>query len=345
MPTKIPALTQFLQVIWISSLAALLPFATLGQGRLDKTGWQLDPNLSEDFNVGTTLATLAPRWHVQLENGVIANKSSALPFESYVTRNNVYIANGCAYLNTYKYTAPIYHENNRDYYYATSFLRSRFDDFPTISPPNDTVKGGVLYGMFEIRCKLPRGSGQYPSFWLAGNNAWPPEIDAFEFNGSHPKTFFSTAHWPNPAFKEGSSVSRDSSHGKTYTYASKKFLTKGFHTWTVVWAPKRITWFFDNKELYTDTIAAHIPGGASPDANPYELCKYRKMDMIINSILNYPDSTATNFEPLVIDYIHMYRPVGFVPYNPAQPLAEYLASLNALYNKIPYQSKPDRRGR
>jgi len=71
MSLKTPALSQFMQVVYLSSLVALLPLAALGQGKLDKTGWQLDPNLSENFDNGTTVATLAPRWYVELENGPI----------------------------------------------------------------------------------------------------------------------------------------------------------------------------------------------------------------------------------------------------------------------------------
>lgn len=339
MQLKTRVTTGFLRAIRIGALAAL-PLLAHCQGWLDKSSWQLDRTTSEDFNPGTTPAILAPRWDLQLPGGAeVSESNSKMYFEPYVTRDNIYVANGCVYLNTYKYAAPIYHANDRNYHYATSFLRTRHDDFPTISPPNDTTKGGMLYGMFEVRCKLPSGSGQYPSFWLAGNNAWPPEVDVFEFNGNHPTTFFSTAHWPNPAFAEGLAISRDSSRGKTFRYARKKYLTKKFHTWTLVWTPTELAWFLDGKNIYVDTVKAHIPGAATPTANPYEVCKYRKMDVILNSILNYPDSTVTAFEPLVIDYVRVYRPVGFVPYVPGQPLEEYYGRLQALYRKTPYQAK------
>lgn len=319
--------------------AILLPLAAQSPHRLDKSSWRLDAALSEEFDRGTTLATLAPRWYVDLGPEPVVNKNSPLAFEPYITRDNISFADGYAYLHTYKHKAVVYQANNRDYHYSAAYLRSRGADLPTINPSGDTSQAGLLYGMFEIRCKLPAGSGQYPSFWLSGDNAWPPEIDAFEFNGSHPKVFFSTVHWPNPAFAADTTAAQDSSRGQMYAFRRRKYLTKSFHTWTVVWTPSQVTWFLDDKELYTDSVAAHIPGSLTPGTNPYELGKYRKMDLIINSVLNYPDSAATVFEPFIIDYIRVYRPAGVGAYNTSQPLGDYLNTLSRQYQQAPYRTR------
>lgn len=43
-------------------------------------------------------------------------------------------------------------------------------------------KKGFRYGRFEIRCRMPKGKGFWPSFWSAGDGV-PEEIDVFESKG------------------------------------------------------------------------------------------------------------------------------------------------------------------
>lgn len=342
MSAKSPPLRVGLLACWISLLVGLLPFTAAGQGRLDKTGWQLDSRLSEDFDEGTTLATLVRHWHFDLQGGPVFNTSSTAPsFEPYITPNNIAVADGYAYMSTRRLPTP-HHEVNtdRDYSYSTACLRSRLDEFPDINPAGDTVPGGVLYGMFEIRCKLPGKPGQYPSLWLIADNG-QAEIDLFEFNATHPTQFFSTVHWdaagtPRPKFE----------CGNTYTFPAG-YLTSGFHTWTLVWTPTRITWFFEGRELKTIDIPERIPGAATPAPNPYELCKYYKMDLIIGPGLLYPDASEASFELFVVDYIHVYRPAGLLPpENSAAPeLSQYYyQTLLPAYERAAYTYKGDADG-
>jgi hypothetical protein len=177
---------------------------------------------------------------------------------------------------------------------------SKFDDIPFCS---NNSNAGYLYGMFEIRCKLPKKKGQYPSFWLNGNTAWPPEIDVFEFNGSNHDNFFSSVYWID--------VNDNNQHCSNY-YNYPFDLTDDFHTWTVVWTPSQIIWFFDGKELKTDNNLIRVPGTTSPSM--WERCNWRKMNQQIGSGLNWPDSSENILDPLIVDYIKVYKPIGYVPY-------------------------------
>jgi beta-glucanase (GH16 family) len=74
---------------------------------------------------------------------------------------------------------------------------------PDLRPPRFLYRSGMVrskmtfkYGYFEARCKMPRGLGVWPAFWLNsdkresdGKLGWPPEIDILEFafNGKDDK--------------------------------------------------------------------------------------------------------------------------------------------------------------
>ena len=52
-----------------------------------------------------------------------------------------------------------------------------------------------MYGLFEIRAKLPKGKGLWPAFWLLPENrAWPPELDVLEVLGDNTKKLYVSWH-------------------------------------------------------------------------------------------------------------------------------------------------------
>src|SRR5581483_11889841 len=51
------------------------------------------------------------------------------------------------------------------------------------------------HGYFEIRAKIPYGTGVWPAFWLlADDGGWPPEIDVMEGRGQRPDDLVMTTH-------------------------------------------------------------------------------------------------------------------------------------------------------
>ncbi|MDR0364092.1 MAG: family 16 glycosylhydrolase [Bacteroidales bacterium] len=71
---------------------------------------------------------------------------------------------------------------------------------------------GMLYskelfkhGMFEIRCKLPAGTGFWPAFWLFAGKP-NEEIDIFEFVGKDPKRLHFDIHCPENCKKFGGDI-------------------------------------------------------------------------------------------------------------------------------------------
>ena len=97
------------------------------------------------------------------------------------------------------------------------------------------------YGYFEIRSKIPVGTGVWPAFWLlADDGGWPPEIDAMEGRGERPGDLVMTTHWRNPATGLVESCGFD---------FSSPDASNDFHDYGVLWAPDRLIYFIDRKPV------------------------------------------------------------------------------------------------
>ncbi len=130
--------------------------------------------------------------------------------------------------------------NKRTFYYTSGALYSNTQQLGLFGP-----------GKYEIRCKIPKIDGLWPSFWLFGECS--QEIDIFEFSNTDENN-----QWIDPAI--GSSRVRKSYHKQPdcNTYPPKCASTEGentpvdaidysqdFHVFTVVWDAYQITWYVD----------------------------------------------------------------------------------------------------
>jgi beta-glucanase (GH16 family) len=98
------------------------------------------------------------------------------------------------------------------------------------------------YGWFEIRCRVPKGNGLWPAFWILPETlAWPPEIDVMENLGQETAVAYFTNHFRGP---DGRHASKGS--GKVAT----PDLSADFHTFAVEWSPEAIVWYFDGVEKF-----------------------------------------------------------------------------------------------
>jgi hypothetical protein len=93
-------------------------------------------------------------------------------------------------------------------------------------------KEGFRHAYFECRAKIPGASGLYPVFWLWHHD----ELVVFEFFGDSKRHFLS-------AHNRSKYVSR--AFQKVEDYANT------FHTYGVLWTPMKITWFLDDRELWS----------------------------------------------------------------------------------------------
>jgi beta-glucanase (GH16 family) len=97
------------------------------------------------------------------------------------------------------------------------------------------------YGYFEIRSKIPVGTGVWPAFWLlADDGGWPPEIDVMEGRGQRPGDLVMTTHWRIPATGFVESCGFDFSLPGAAT---------DFHSYGVLWQRDRLVYFIDRKPV------------------------------------------------------------------------------------------------
>jgi beta-glucanase (GH16 family) len=98
------------------------------------------------------------------------------------------------------------------------------------------------YGWFEIRCRVPKGNGLWPAFWMLPEPlGWPPEIDVLESLGEDTGVAYFTNHFTGP---DGRHASKGS--GKV----AMPDLSADFHTYAVEWTPEAIVWYFDGVEKF-----------------------------------------------------------------------------------------------
>ena len=97
------------------------------------------------------------------------------------------------------------------------------------------------YGYFEIRSKVPAGTGVWPAFWmLANDGGWPPELDVLEGRGLRPGDLAMTTHWRLPSTGKIESCGFD---------FAQPDAAMAFHDYGVLWLKDRVIYFIDRKPV------------------------------------------------------------------------------------------------
>jgi hypothetical protein len=206
---------------------------------------------------------------------------------------------------------------------STALIRTTFDEYP-IQYDKDKYPGGFLFGRIEIRCKLSALPGQFPALWLSGNNAWPPEIDIIEgYTGNRFPEISNNIFWEHQSNEQ-------------HFYKIKKRELKQFHVFELVWTPDRVSFFMDGKELRSNTDKAQFMWKHCESV--YEMMRWCKMDLLIQSNFNYPKSAYYDQyqnDPFVIDYVKIYKPKNLAAFDPSDDLLTYYVNqLLPVYRSI-----------
>ncbi len=152
-----------------------------------------------------------------------------------------------------------------------------------------TSKGSFsqLYGVFEMRAKLPKGRGYFPAFWLLpSDSSWPPELDVFEILGHTPTILYSTFH--------SNHLDRHTSITSNTTVPD---LSADFHQFALEWQKDELRWYFDGVEV-------------ARTATPKDMSK--PMYMLANLSIGAswpgsPDASTVFPGVFAIDWIRAYK--------------------------------------
>jgi beta-glucanase (GH16 family) len=159
------------------------------------------------------------------------------------------------------------------------------------------------YGYFEIRAKIPVGTGVWPAFWmLSDDGGWPPEIDIMEGRGQQPGDMVMTTHWRIPATQEIQSCGFD------FQLADASV---AFHEYGMLWLPDRIIYMIDRRPV--SDIA--VPVG-------FEDPMYMIVNLAMGSKwfggVGVVDGESPQMVEFQIDRISAYQVDPFKPYKPLE---------------------------
>ncbi len=199
---------------------------------------------------------------------------------------------------------------------------------PTVKYANFNYSSGQInskrkfhHGKYEIRCKIPKGKGLWPAFWIH-DGAVPNynEVDVFEFWNES-----------NLLGYDPSKLSTDANSNVLYSYngsttykcrednPSNTDYSQAFHVFELIWDEYRIAWIIDGIVV---RILTYLEYGNSPvscssitSGTNYNLNKafvQDSMNIFANLAIQYnnnnepddPNSFPKDFE---IDYIRFYK--------------------------------------
>lgn len=155
-----------------------------------------------------------------------------------------------------------------------------------------TGKFAQRYGRFEMRCRVPKGRGLWPAFWMLPEPpAWPPEIDILEILGQEPDKIYFSNHWPDPREAEGNSLSQ------TGEFKGVDF-SDGFHTVAVEWDRGEIRWFVDG-------VQRHRSDQSVPEVSMLLL-----VNLAVGGWAEYPTAETAFPAEFQVDYVRAWKRRG-----------------------------------
>ncbi len=154
------------------------------------------------------------------------------------------------------------------------------------------------YGRIEARAKVPVGKGIWPAFWMLGSNiksvGWPKcgEIDILEYIGREPDMVYTTLHTQD-------------THGEHASSQKTKIDTveEGFHVYATEWDAEKITFYVDDKLVYT-----YQPENKTEGNWPFNQPFYIIINCAIGGNFGGPAVDDSIFpQEFIIDYVKVFQ--------------------------------------
>ena len=251
----------------------------------------------QDEFEGTMVDT--SKWNIENTDGcphLCGFGNNELQFYSQRSEN-VYIENGSLVIKAQRET-PSGPFSYRDY---------------TSGKLTTKTKADWLYGIFEVRAKLPTTQGLWPAIWMLPTQntygGWPysGEIDIMEVLGKDDRYLYGTLHYFDRQMSSRGSV------GNTHKLTmSEPGFSQDFYVFTVVWTPDIMNWYVNDK-FYHSVRKERIKGGgrdgsALPGFGPFD----HPFHMILNTAVGgnwpgNPDETTILPQNMHIDYVRVFQ--------------------------------------
>jgi beta-glucanase (GH16 family) len=156
------------------------------------------------------------------------------------------------------------------------------------------------YGFIESRIKMPAGSGNWPAFWMLGDNinqvGWPNsgEMDIVEIHSDRPTLTTSATHFYACCGNARYVVDE---------LAVGVDVSSEFHTYAIAWLPNSISYYFDGR-LVGNTTPSRILGEWAFN-NTFFLILNNAVGSFGGSWANLQSSTMS------IDWVRSYQLNGY----------------------------------
>lgn len=161
-------------------------------------------------------------------------------------------------------------------------------------------KAQWTYGKFDIRAKLPKGTGMWPAIWMLSANDplhWPDdgELDIMEEVGFNQNVIYGTAHnklynGANGQQKGGNTVVPDADNS--------------FHVYSIEWTNDRVIWSVDNVQYFT-YFDPGLGFGGWPYANDF----FMILNIAVGGNWGGQKGVDDSIFPqqMLIDYVRVYQ--------------------------------------
>jgi beta-glucanase (GH16 family) len=169
---------------------------------------------------------------------------------------------------------------------------------------NSGGKFSTTYGKVEARIKVPKGNGLWPAFWMMGadfltGRPWPynGEIDIVEILGRETTKGYSTLHAP--------AYNGAGGYGGTYGLPGGADFSNDFHTWTMLWNSKGITYQVDGTTVFVvDKAQLEATRGPWIFDHPF----YLILNLAVGGDFPGPPNAQTPFPArMLVDYVRVYK--------------------------------------
>lgn len=162
-------------------------------------------------------------------------------------------------------------------------------------------KKEFTYGRYEIRAKLPSGTGIWPAIWMLGSNinthGWPAcgEIDIMEYVGYQPDVVHATVHTTagSGSNGDGSSVSLSNAEEE-------------FHIYGMIWDEDKIQFYVDTQENVTHTYS---PSNKTAANWPFDKPQFFILNVAVGGNWGGAQGVDNSIFPqsMEVDYVRVYQ--------------------------------------